>query len=324
MLDNGAPPPPPGQAQLLRWFRRDEHEDERRRRRRFGDRSLSTRLAWGVLVGGCVLVLVRVSTATVVKIHGDGMAPTILDGEYVMMLRGSWGLERGDLIVYEPVTQQLVAEQVVIPVERPGRGVQHQQHHADATRAPQGQLRNTAVIDPDDLGLSDDHWDRVQQRTQVDDPSDSLENAGKLRVGRILARPGDTVTFHVPGAAMGLAINGQPLRQKPGASLPLKTAHSNGLRPSAHEQINDRAYQVLLHPDLERPRWPVMGLPEDNTPVEMEAEGYLIVADNRDEGACCDSRAIGWVDEDKISGEVVARLGSSGGAEHRRTFAWRP
>ncbi len=308
----------------MRWFRRDDYEDERRRRRKLGSRSLSTRLAWGVLVCGCLLVLVRVSTATVVKIHGDGMAPTILDSEYVMMIRGAWGLERGDLVVYEPVKQQLVAQQVVVPIERPGRGDPAPRQHADATQNPRGQLRNTAVIDPDDLGLSDEHWDSVQERSQVDDPSDSLENAGKLRVGRILARPGDTVTFHVPGAAMGLAINGKPLVQKPGASLPLKTEHSNGLRPSAHEQIEERDYQVLLHPDLEQPRWPVMGLPEDNTPVEMEAEGFLVIADNRDEGACCDSRAVGWVPEDKIRGEVVARLGNASSRSGRRTFVWRP
>ncbi|MGB1012558.1 MAG: S24/S26 family peptidase [Nannocystaceae bacterium] len=309
---------------MFRWFRRyDDEELEHRRRRKFGRRNLSTRLAWGVLVGGCLLVLIRVSTATVVKIHGDGMAPTIRDSEYVMMVRGSWGIDRGDLVVYEPVEAQLVAEQVVIPVERPGQGETQPTRHADATRAPRGQLRNTAVIDPADLGISDDNWDGVQKRTQVDDPSNSLQNSASLRVGRVLARPGDTVTFNVPGAAMGLAINGKPLVQKPGASVPLATTHQNGLRPSAHEQVETRAYQVLLNPGQARPRWPVMGLPEDNTPVEMKAEGFLILADNRDEGACCDSRAVGWVHTDKVRGEVLARLGSSGNPA-RRSFEWRP
>ena len=54
-----------------------------------------------------------------------------------------------------------------------------------------------------------------------------------------------------------------------------------------------------------------MGLPADGGPYEMPADGYLLVADNRDEGACCDSRAIGWVHADQLRGEIMLRLGGA-------------
>jgi hypothetical protein len=43
----------------------------------------------------------------------------------------------------------------------------------------------------------------------------------------------------------------------------------------------------------------------------MEADGYLVIADNRDEGACCDSRALGFVEAGRIRGEIVLRLGGA-------------
>ena len=52
-----------------------------------------------------------------------------------------------------------------------------------------------------------------------------------------------------------------------------------------------------------------MRLPGDAGPLEVEADGYLVIADNRDEGACCDSRALGFVGADRIRGEIVLRLG---------------
>ena len=64
------------------------------------ERSWSTKLAWGVLVGGGTLVLLRMAFATVVKVHGDGMAPALLDGDHVLLLRGAWSVDRGDVVVY--------------------------------------------------------------------------------------------------------------------------------------------------------------------------------------------------------------------------------
>ena len=52
-----------------------------------------------------------------------------------------------------------------------------------------------------------------------------------------------------------------------------------------------------------------MRLPGDAGPLEVEADGYLVIADNRDEGACCDSRALGFVGPERIRGEIVLRLG---------------
>ena len=63
-------------------FRRrdqDPEEDERRPRRR-PDKSFATRAAWGVIFAGMGLLAVRASVATVVKIHGDGMATAALTG----------------------------------------------------------------------------------------------------------------------------------------------------------------------------------------------------------------------------------------------------
>src|SRR5688572_3555453 len=79
--------------------RPDDPKPEKPRPR---DRSWSTRLAWLVLVGGAGIVVARLSFATVVQLHGDGMAPTLLDGDHVLLVRGQWTIERGDVIVYDP------------------------------------------------------------------------------------------------------------------------------------------------------------------------------------------------------------------------------
>jgi hypothetical protein len=115
-----------------------------------------------------------------------------------------------------------------------------------------------------------------------------------------------------------VAINGEPLRQQAGTPLRL-AIRSPGADPrpapraTASEAVGERRYHVLT--GGQPAAWPGMRLPADAGPLEIEADGYLVVADNRDEGACCDSRALGLIDEAHIRGEIVLRLGGRN-AEH--------
>jgi len=302
-------------------------------RRRSG-RGWSTRLAWLTLVGGVALVATRVGVATVVQIHGDGMAPTLLDGDHVMLIRGSWAVDRGDIVVYEPAATVPVSAPEVERAEAddPRADNADGQEQPDVRREPRRDLRNTAVIDPEEL---EDNWTKVQARSG----GLATYEPPALRVGRILAVPGDRVAFHVPGAALGLAIEGQPLTHK--STEPLRLALRDAddpegprgaarIRSVAYETSDDRRYQVLLPMDETLEPWIGLGLPSAaGGPVEIEAPGYLVVADNRAEGACCDSRAIGWVSAEAIRGGVLMRLvGDSSGAPDldpsARGLLWKP
>ncbi|WP_052555889.1 S26 family signal peptidase [Enhygromyxa salina] len=280
-------------------------------------RRLSTKVAYCVLLGGAALVITRASLATLIQVHGDGMAPTILDGESVIMVRGEWGIEAGDLVVYDPSPPEPACEDELTepadrraaePGPRPGGSA------IDERRSPRGELHDTAVVDVDDV---ESNWERVRERGTKASPRN-------FRVGRVLAVPGDTVTFHVPDVALGLVVNGSALQQKPDDPIRLvlsgkpavgedrRDAEGPRLRALAWETLGHTRYPVLL--GGEAPTWASMGLPEDLGPIEVRAEGYLILADNRDEGACCDSRAIGWVPPDALRGEVVVRLAGNPGA----------
>ncbi|MEM7154879.1 MAG: S26 family signal peptidase [Myxococcota bacterium] len=286
------------------------------------------------LVGGIALIATRVSLATVVQIHGDGMAPTLLDGEHVMLVRGSWSVERGDVVVYEPGAAAPLAPASPEPVE--GDDPDADNHDGDelpdVRQEPGRDLRNTAVIDPEDL---EDNWQKVQDR------SDGLATyeAPVLRVGRVLAVPGQRVAFHVPGAVLGIAIEGQPLTHKSAEPLrlalhdvddPEGPAGPPRMRSVAYESTEERRYQVLVPLDAPSDPWLGLGLPPAEAgPVELEAPGFLVVADNRDDGACCDSRAIGWVPADAIRGKVLVRLvGNSAAAPDldpgARGLQWKP
>ncbi|KIG13393.1 hypothetical protein DB30_08160 [Enhygromyxa salina] len=270
-----------------------------------------------MLLGGAALVITRASLATLIQVHGDGMAPTILDGESVIMVRGEWGIEAGDLVVYDPSPPEPACEDELTepadrraaePGPRPGGSA------IDERRSPRGELHDTAVVDVDDV---ESNWERVRERGTKASPRN-------FRVGRVLAVPGDTVTFHVPDVALGLVVNGSALQQKPDDPIRLvlsgkpavgedrRDAEGPRLRALAWETLGHTRYPVLL--GGEAPTWASMGLPEDLGPIEVRAEGYLILADNRDEGACCDSRAIGWVPPDALRGEVVVRLAGNPGA----------
>lgn len=275
-------------------------------------------MAYCVLVGGGLLLLTRATLATLIQVHGDGMAPTILDGESVIMTRGTWGVEAGDIVVYDPTPTEQACDEppATDPSERPSPadGPREGGQLVDDRRDPMGQLHDVSVVDVDDV---EDNWERVRTRGQRARPRN-------FRVGRVLAVPGDTVTFHVPDVALGLVVNGSPVHQKldepirlslagrPAPGEDLDEAHAPRLRALAWETLGHTRYPVLLGSG--EPSWIGMGLPEDLGPIEVQAEGYLVLADNRDEGACCDSRSLGWIAPDRLRGEVVFRLAGDPGA----------
>lgn len=297
-------------------------------------RSWSTRLAWLTLVGGVALVVTRVGVATVVQVHGDGMAPTLLDGDHVMLMRGRSAVEPGDVVVYDPGAggPGPLGEPRMAEADDPRSDNAEGEELPDVRDEPDRNLRNTAVIDPEQL---EDNWERVQSR------SDGLATyeAPTLRVGRVLAVPGDRVAFHVPNAALGLAIEGQPLVHKDAEPLRLALRDADDpeapagparMRATAYETTDARRYRVLVPVDSPLDAWPGLGLPPaEDGPVELEAPGYLVVADNRDDGACCDSRAVGWIPAEAIRGRVLVRLtGSSKAApdlaQDARGLQWKP
>ena len=74
---------------------------------------------------------------------------------------------------------------------------------------------------------------------------------------------------------------------------------------------------------------PLLVIETEKAEVELEAPGYLVVADNRDDGACCDSRAIGWIPAEAIRGRVLVRLTSNPEAAPdldpaARGLQWKP
>ncbi len=313
--------------------RRRTKQDEDQPRK--PDRSWSTRLAWLTLVGGAVLIVTRMSVATVVEVHGNGMAPTLVDGDHILLLRDRWGLERGDVVVYDPMP---VSAPVPSPPEdglrdAPRAPSKDGSEYPDARREPRGDMRNTAVIEREDIEALQENWEKVQAR------SDGIvaRSAMPLRLGRVIALPGDTVTFHHPGGALGLAINGDPLQQKPGDSvrLALEDEASDEVSPipvrrsMAYESTDDRRYPVLVGTEPAQ-SWTGFGLPPaEDGPVDVEADGYLVLADNRDEGACCDSRVLGFVSPEQIRGRVVVRLAGEPGVTpdldpRSRGFLWKP
>ena len=195
-------------------FRRADPEDDELAARA-DERTWPTRLAWLVLVGGAAVLLLRCGVATVVEIHGDGMAPTLLTGDHVLLIRGTWGLGAGDLVVYDPTPPAPPAPAPEPAPQLPGPREGRSLPRHDGPRQP---LRNTAVVDVDDLDLGDE-WQAVQRRSGVAGPPAPAPSS--LRVGRILAVPGDRITFGEHGGALGLAINGRPLAQEIGAPLRL-------------------------------------------------------------------------------------------------------
>ncbi|TPV97153.1 MAG: hypothetical protein B7733_01035 [Myxococcales bacterium FL481] len=297
------------------------------------ERSLANRLAWLVIGLVGVLVLLRATIVTVVTVEGAGMEPTIRDGDLVLLVRHTGQIARGDVVVYEPLPTVMLAggEEARPPrVPLPGEAAASTES-ATAASASGPPLPNTAVVDRAKL---ERNWQELQSAASA--PAGARP---PLRVARVLAVPGDVVAFRVPGAALGLAINGQPLRQKDAmpARLPLTAVARGGTDaapatptggPSAatptapaYEWLDDLRYPV--RPDSRGTTWVGMDLPADGTPVQVTAEAYLLLADNRPDGACCDSRALGWISAGAISGEIYARLERGHEAAHRG-LEWLP
>jgi signal peptidase I len=314
-------------------FRRDEEDDEEAPRPH--DRSWSTRIAWLTLFGGGALVVTRLSLATVVEIHGDGMAPTLVDGDEVVIVRSAWSIGRGDIVVYDPsaATPGVWGRDVPVEGDDPNGAAGDGKEYPDVRRDPNRDLRNTAVVDRDELG---ENWEKVKQR------SDGIADRERmpLRLGRVLAVPGDVVTFNIEGgAALGLAVDGEPVPQKPGEPIriSLRGDLPDGVEPPppslralAYETTDERRYPVLVSARSGLPGWEGLSLPDPGAgPVELEAPGYLVVADNRDGGACCDSRRLGWIPQEAIRGKVLARLAGDPAATpdldpSARGFLWKP
>lgn len=290
-------------------------------------RGWSSRIAWLTLVGGAALVVIRMSFATVVEVHGSGMAPTLVDSDHVVITRDPWSLDRGDIVLYDPGLARPGSWDDRPALEDP-HGVQADAGRPDARQDPRGTLRNTGIptsmVDREEL---DANWEQVQAR------SDGIVKVdrGPLRLGRVLAVPGDTVTFHGPDGALGLSINGAPVPSKLADPMRIRLEEDRpALRTVAYETTDARRYPVLVRAEETPPAWPGLDLPPaDFGPVQMEAPGFLVVADNRDGGACCDSRALGWLPEDALRGRVLLRLTGDPSATpdldpSARGILWKP
>ncbi len=296
-------------------FRRKPPSDEAPKPR--PDRSWPTRIAWGVLGGVFLLVVTRASVATVVRVHGDGMAPTILDGDAVLLLRSTRSLEAGDIVVYDPTP---MPEMVDAATEAPLPGEAGESGLADPARDPGSSLVNTAVVDVEEV-------ERRFERMKGPAAEGPTAPPAAYRLGRVIAVPGDAVTFNVPDAAMGLAINGVPMHQEPAPPRRSPTATGDHeMRAAAFEVAGETRFEVLEA--TQTIHWEGMELPIDDSPVQIRAEGYLIVADNRDESRCCDSRALGWIHPERVRGEIAARIASkpptTRDGEDARRIQWLP
>jgi len=267
------------------------------------------------------------SLATVVKVHGDGMAPTLVDGDHVLLVRGQWSVERGDVVVYAtalPDEPELGPE---LPAENDAPRTKNRdgREFPDARARPGRDLRNTAVVDPEELGPTlQQNWRTVQAR------ADGSITARSFRVGRVLAMPGDRVVVTRKAGSVEITVQGVAIQRKPGQ--PVRIVLREGARPepvertTAYETNGERRYVVL---DRGTALLDLQALGLGAGVSEIEAPGYLVLADNRDEGACCDSRALGWIDAAQIRGEIAARLAGDPSATPdldpgARGFLWKP
>ena len=316
-------------------FRRRAELEEDTPRRRRPDRSWSTRIAWLTLFGGAALLVTRLSIATVVEIHGDGMAPTLVDGDHVVIVRDRWDVERGDIVVYDPAAATPGDWEPPLPPEGddPEGEAGEGEEYPDARREPGSDLRNTAVVDRDELG---DNWEKVKKK------SDGLAARERvpLRLGRVPRR-----ARRCRHLQRGSRRRPRPRRRRP-APCPKKRASRSASRcaatsrrprrpprpcaPSPTSPPTSAATPSSSAATEAPPGWEGLSLPDAASgPVELEAPGYLVVADNRDDGACCDSRRLGWIPEAALKGKVLMRLAGDPKATpdldpSARGFLWAP
>lgn len=280
-----------------------------------------SRLALYVLVSAALTIGLRATVATVLPVHGDGMAPTLLDGDVVLMTRGHWSVELGDVVVYAPLATELPSTERPLPPDPSGRRAPR--GPSDNSRLRHAPFPNAAVVDTDRIDATlNAQWRQVKRQSSA---AEKPQRTRTLRIGRVLARPGDKVTFNAPESAMGIAVNGVPLRHKASFAqrmvLPDPPAPGERradlavpkVRATAYESLGEHRYPILVSSEHEVLRdLDALLLPAPASvaarPTSIVAPGYLVFSDNRPEGACCDSRAVGWIDPDALEGEVIARL----------------
>ncbi len=302
--------------------RRTPQEPEPKRTKRGAVRSArGSRLALYVLVSAALTIGVRATVATVLPVHGDGMAPTLLDGDVVLMTRGRWKVALGDVVVYAPLATERPRTRPQLPPDpsgaRPPRGA------ADKSSLRHAPFPNAAVVDTQQIDAAvDAQWQQVQRRSGAEDGGAPPRS---LRIGRVLARPGDKVTFNAPDSAMGIAVNGVPLRHKasfaqrmvlpdpPAPGERRRDVDAPKIRATAYESLGEHRYPILVSSDQEAlnelDALLMPGPAHDSArATSIIAPGYLVFSDNRPAGSCCDSRAIGWIAPDAVEGEVIARL----------------
>lgn len=301
----------------MRRIRYDEEEALQQR--------ASSRRAIFVLLGGAALLLLalRVFVGTLVPIQGDGMAPTLRSGDYALLLRGHWGLERADLVVFERGASLSPSPAAAPEEPQPSRispsDIPKQDRQTlwipqrEVQRRFDDLVADTMVAKDRALGA---------QASLAADSSQAQPQGKELSIGRIMARPGDRLRLGQRGCPWGLAeISGACLLQRKQdaaghgleqlgphlyrlsdprdeAAIPPDTldATSPASRPDplpvvlgAQEPPNSR--------DREAPRPPQRGL--------VTAEHYLL----RIQEFASDSRAqLQWVRPAAIRGELVYRI----------------
>ena len=279
-----------------------------------------TRIVWPTIgLSIAALVMLRLFVVTILVIEGNAMAPSLRNGDQVILLRGTWGLSAGDVVAFD-VTKTRPSQpdspkprslppptndpKTPAPEERPKNGTQNDPSSdvfRQSAESPRRELRDTHLwIDATEV---EDRWERLSnQAAQSGVPDSVLGSAatgtGAIGIGRIIALPGQRVTFRDSKCPLGLA--------GPESHCLIRQHQTKDGRTLEHRGAVQ--YAVLHSNDSEMDDWAAMTLPDDTLPVEIIAPGYLILSDDRSSHSAFDSRAIGWIDPEHIRGELVFRV----------------
>lgn len=264
--------------------------------------SWRTRLGrWG-LSGFLLLAGVRVFCATVVQVEGQAMAPNLGDADRIVVARGDWLIAPGDAVVYHPPPSFWQNGEG----QAPPNGRAPLQQAPLAVSLSTGKTLPSAWLDAEVLAT---RWQSLNNDSRAVD-------SAQWWIGRVLARPGDVVVFGDPAAKQGIIVNGVVIHDvaDPQAGTPTK--------PTRKVVMGERVVAVqgsALRLDLAR-----LLPPNTTLPVAVSAPGYLLLADDRDRGACCDSRRLGWIARSAVEGSVVARVRASALWSQGSAWTWQP
>jgi signal peptidase I len=253
------------------------------------------------VVGVLGLVVVRVFVATIVEVEGHAMSPNLENEDRIFVRRGAWMIAPGDAVVFRP-PPDLLTRSGFAP---PPASVPPQGQPPLAMSVTSGQPLPSAWLDRSALAA---RWSHLQGESE--DPK------GHWWMGRVLARPGDVVVFGDPAAKGGIIVNGAILHDVADPQA------DNPKLPSRKIVLGDRVVSVqgsTLRFDIAR-----LVPAGTKLPVAIEAPGFLVLADDRDRGQCCDSRKLGWVDASAVKGAVLGRLRFNAWANGGRIWAWNP